>query len=281
MNEMRRRFVRDGLLADGGEAAMAFDTGVGALLGWIKFVGCLSLATVTLGVTPTAWAQGWSGSVSNNVDPRPGDIPALVLCAGYVWTDDPSYYLSISGTLYVNGNLADQRTTWGLGTANLEPPLQTTLWIGRHTDYRVTCFLSTEFGAGWVEPSLHYPPRTPASMVVDVDNFESHGFANYERYREYRVKDNYTLDYGYTDALVTESFSEVANGCNLRIDTAHAFLNSEGKFQDRYTTFGEPIPACGVNPDCSSLFVQTHNIDSKQSFHRNVHYNCYSVEVWP
>lgn len=69
MNEMRRRFVRDGLLADGGEAAMAFDTGVGALLGWIKFVGCLSLATVTLGVTPTAWAQGWSGSVSNNVDP--------------------------------------------------------------------------------------------------------------------------------------------------------------------------------------------------------------------
>lgn len=237
------------------------------------------LLALVVGIPPAAKAQGWSGSLSNSQTGGAGDLSTLVRCEGYVWNDDPSYSVYISGNLHVNNQLVDQRTTWGLGTAHLEPSLQTTLWIGRNTDYRVTCFLSSPFGSGWVEPALQYPPRTPTSLAVDVDTFTSYGFANYERYREYRVVDNYGFNYGYTDAAVTESFSPISNGCNLQVETGQAYLNSQGKFADRYTTFGQSIPACGVDPNCSSSFLQTHNVDSKKSFTRNVTYTCYTVEV--
>lgn len=161
-----------------------------------------------LSTAGTAWGQEWSGSLSNSLSSASGDITSSLTCPGYVWPDDSSFQVSITGTLSVNGSVIDQRTNWGLGSAHLEPPLQGSASIGRDADTRVECWLSSTFGAGHASGSpLVYPRRVPQSLEVDADIFTYSGLGNYERYREYRVRDNYGFAYGYSGATVDESWS--------------------------------------------------------------------------
>jgi hypothetical protein len=72
-----------------------------------------------------------------------------------------------------------------------------------------------------------------------------------------------------------------SNGCNFQeIQTASSTLNSNGAFEDRYTTFGQSIPACSVNPSCVTDSTQTLWVDS-QPFYKSVVWSCTNVSVSP
>lgn len=238
-------------------------------------IGPLVLASFLVGSSP-AWAQYTALSMPYQTpEPNPGDLVAHPMCTAYAWADDPSYYLSVTAVLMSHGQVLGEGTQWGLGNAYVD--VQGTVSIGRSTDRVVDCYLSSSFGAS---QELHhtYPRRTPESVTNELDIFMYSGLGNYERLRWYAVDDNYGYRYGYSGTAVNESYTMGDNGCNLTIVSENGQLNSDAMFEDRYTTYGTPIPACSVAPSCVSRSTQTYDIDSRR-FSHPVTWSCTNVEV--
>lgn len=121
--------------------------------------------------------------------------------------------------------------------------------------------------------------RTPNSVATAVDRYNYQFFNNYERYREYQVKDSGGADWHYKSATVSESWSPwVQNGCNLMtITPGGGETNNIGRFFDRYFMSGSPV--CPSNPNCQSSADQTYTVGGYQVRRHRVTYRCSSVDV--
>jgi hypothetical protein len=149
------------------------------------------------------------------------------------------------------------------------------------SDRYLECRVVESWSGGESVSSGTVPRRAPEQILTSLDRFTYFGFGNYERYDVYDVIDNYRVAYGYSGTPVEEAFVVQSNGCNLRFITGQATLNNEGRFSDTYTTFGSPIPACAVDPSCTTSTVQIVDIEGFYSFSHAVTWKCDDVVVGP
>ena len=99
---------------------------------------------------------------------------------------------------------------------------------------------------------------------IPPDNTTYEGLGAYAHNRIWQV---YLLDgitrWQYVGPVV-ESFSPPPGGCNLTVSTRTAQTNNVGRFTDCYGTLClpnlPPIPACAVNPNCTTSKTQTISV---------------------
>lgn len=239
----------------------------------VTFVLCLAIPLIC---TTNAQAQYTSLSTAQVQlgASTPGDITVETGCYGSAWFDDQTYYHYLSIYVWSEGTSIASGSVQGVGSTYLEVRGPTT---ARRTQRLIECSLDAGGYGGY--HSYYLPARDPVDLTTVLDNFSYVSFGNYERLRHYAVSDNYSRRYGYSDAPVFEAYSISNNGCNLTLATASAYLNGSGEFDDRYTTFGQAIPACAVVPNCVTQSTQTIDIDFAASFSHSVDWSCTNVAV--
>lgn len=228
----------------------------------------------------------WTGSASAQTSemsieqqgPAGNQVEVFISCTAGVFTPLNDDYLMIWLGLVVDGTIRAQ--DWQQGEGYVTAYAAASVVIDR-SDVHAECALTSN----WISDyrSRVYTRRTPTQVSSDsYSPFMYYGLGNYERVKFYNVIDNYGVPYGYTDAAVEEEWviNEHGNGCNIvGISTGSANLNNEGRFEDTYGTLGQPLAACAVVPDCTSILQQEYTIDGVSHFMHNAAFGCYDVVV--
>jgi hypothetical protein len=209
-----------------------------------------------------------------------------------------------NGVVYANSSFIDNST----GCSHSNYSIQTTIsspsgrvatasaggsQVSTHLDvsgefghYRIvtTERLYCSCGMAYLTPSggqtIEVPlPGGLKSIPPDTTTYQGLGAYAHSRIWQVYLLDG-TTRWQYV-APVTESFSPAPGGCNLTILTATTKTNSVGRFTDCYGSLClnlPPIPACAVDPNCSTSKTQTISVMGVP-FSHTVTFRCTGVSI--
>jgi hypothetical protein len=185
--------------------------------------------------------------------------------------------------MYRDGDLI--ATDWFSGVDEVEGYLPAQVAVYQ-ADIDIECdvdvWLQAPFYESWSDSGdVTIPGRVPDDIVnlQALEEFYLNDIGDYDRYRQYRVMDQYGWAYDFGTTLTEGWEMETLNQCNITVSANPnpVPVNTNGDFVDHY--FAHGIPMCEVQESCISEATQTYFVDGKEFSHGSA-WSCVNVQIY-